>query len=159
MNEISLMLKTPRGSILFVGCSHPGIEKILESATQIDPRIHSIFGGFHLVDIPDDQVTAMVMRMKEKWGLNVWQRDTARASSLSLRWCASTAISLITRASGQSFSCLHEFGQPQVRATAMNAGFADVRFWPTGELGRCPLLRRCWGDKRTSNARHPARRL
>jgi 7,8-dihydropterin-6-yl-methyl-4-(beta-D-ribofuranosyl)aminobenzene 5'-phosphate synthase len=67
MNEISLMLKTPRGSILFVGCSHPGIEKILESATQIDPRIHSIFGGFHLVDIPDDQVTAM--RMKEKWGI------------------------------------------------------------------------------------------
>src|SRR6185436_11009093 len=53
MNEISLVLKTPKGSVLVVGCSHPGIEKIVEATAKIDPKIYAVFGGFHLVDIPD----------------------------------------------------------------------------------------------------------
>jgi len=67
MNEISLMLKTPKGGVLVVGCSHPGIEKIFEVAAKIDPHIYSVFGGFHLVDISDAQVTEMVMRFRDKW--------------------------------------------------------------------------------------------
>ena len=67
MNEISLVIKTSRGGILIVGCSHPGIEKILEAATKIEPQIYSVLGGFHLVDIPDEQVTEMVMRFRDKW--------------------------------------------------------------------------------------------
>jgi 7,8-dihydropterin-6-yl-methyl-4-(beta-D-ribofuranosyl)aminobenzene 5'-phosphate synthase len=67
MNEISLLLKTTKGGILFVGCSHPGIEKILEAAAKIEPRIYSVLGGFHLVDISDPQVTEMVMRFRDKW--------------------------------------------------------------------------------------------
>jgi 7,8-dihydropterin-6-yl-methyl-4-(beta-D-ribofuranosyl)aminobenzene 5'-phosphate synthase len=67
MNEISLLLKTAKGGILFVGCSHPGIEKILEAAAKIEPRIYSVVGGFHLVDISDPEVTEMVMRFRDKW--------------------------------------------------------------------------------------------
>jgi len=44
MNEISLAIKTPLGLALMVGCSHPGIEKILEAATKIEPRVYSVFG-------------------------------------------------------------------------------------------------------------------
>ena len=66
-NEISLVAKTERGGVLFVGCSHPGIEKILEAAVKLTPQIYSVFGGFHLVDIPDAQVTEMVMRFRDKW--------------------------------------------------------------------------------------------
>jgi 7,8-dihydropterin-6-yl-methyl-4-(beta-D-ribofuranosyl)aminobenzene 5'-phosphate synthase len=69
MNEVSLLIKTPHGGILFVGCSHPGIEKIIEAAAQIDPKIYSVFGGFHLVDMSDANVSEMVHRFKHKWGI------------------------------------------------------------------------------------------
>lgn len=67
MNEISLAIRTPKGSVLVVGCSHPGIEKIVEAAAKIDPRIYAVFGGFHLVDIPDAKVTEMVTAFRDKW--------------------------------------------------------------------------------------------
>jgi 7,8-dihydropterin-6-yl-methyl-4-(beta-D-ribofuranosyl)aminobenzene 5'-phosphate synthase len=67
MNEISLIIKTPKGSVLVVGCSHPSIEKILETAAGINPQIHSVFGGFHLVDVPDARVTEMVTAFRDKW--------------------------------------------------------------------------------------------
>jgi 7,8-dihydropterin-6-yl-methyl-4-(beta-D-ribofuranosyl)aminobenzene 5'-phosphate synthase len=67
MNETSLVIKTPKGSVLVVGCSHPGIEKILEEATKIEPQIYSVFGGFHLVDMSDTRVTEMVMRFRDQW--------------------------------------------------------------------------------------------
>jgi 7,8-dihydropterin-6-yl-methyl-4-(beta-D-ribofuranosyl)aminobenzene 5'-phosphate synthase len=60
-------IKTPQGLVVVVGCSHPGIEKILEAAVKIEPRVFSVFGGFHLVDMPDPEVTAMVTRFRDKW--------------------------------------------------------------------------------------------
>jgi 7,8-dihydropterin-6-yl-methyl-4-(beta-D-ribofuranosyl)aminobenzene 5'-phosphate synthase len=69
MNEVSLVVKTAKGGVLIVGCSHPGIEKILETATKIEPHIYSVLGGFHLVDISDEEVTRMVMRFQDKWHL------------------------------------------------------------------------------------------
>lgn len=67
MNEISMAIKTPRGLAVIVGCSHPGIEKILEAATKIDPRVYSVFGGFHLVDMPDADVSNLVLRFRDQW--------------------------------------------------------------------------------------------
>jgi len=67
MNEISLVFRTPQGLVVVVGCSHPGIEKILDSAVKIDPRIHAVFGGFHLVDLSDAETTDLVMRFRDKW--------------------------------------------------------------------------------------------
>jgi 7,8-dihydropterin-6-yl-methyl-4-(beta-D-ribofuranosyl)aminobenzene 5'-phosphate synthase len=69
MNEVSMAIKTPRGLVLMVGCSHPGIEKILDGASKIDPHLYTVFGGFHLVDIPDADVSGMVARLREKWKL------------------------------------------------------------------------------------------
>lgn len=69
MNEVSMAIKTPPGLALMVGCSHPGIEKILEAASKIDPRIYTVFGGFHLVDIPDAEVSRMVLRLRDQWKL------------------------------------------------------------------------------------------
>ena len=67
MNEISLLFRTPKGAVLLVGCSHPGIENIIEAATKIEPQIYTIFGGFHLVDVPDARVTELVMAFRDKW--------------------------------------------------------------------------------------------
>jgi 7,8-dihydropterin-6-yl-methyl-4-(beta-D-ribofuranosyl)aminobenzene 5'-phosphate synthase len=67
LNELSMAIKTPKGLVVVVGCSHPGIEKILAAATQIDPNIYSVFGGLHLVDVSDQQVTKIVENFRQKW--------------------------------------------------------------------------------------------
>jgi len=67
MNEVSLVVKTPKGSVIVVGCSHPGVENIIDAAAKIDPNIHSVFGGFHLVDIPDEKVSELVLSFRDKW--------------------------------------------------------------------------------------------
>ena len=56
MNELSLAIRTPRGLAVIVGCSHPGVEKILEAATRIDSRLFTVAGGFHLVMTPVEEV-------------------------------------------------------------------------------------------------------
>jgi 7,8-dihydropterin-6-yl-methyl-4-(beta-D-ribofuranosyl)aminobenzene 5'-phosphate synthase len=60
MNEVSLAFRTTRGLAVVVGCSHPGVEKILEGAAKIDTRLYTVTGGFHLVLTPQDQVQRTV---------------------------------------------------------------------------------------------------
>jgi 7,8-dihydropterin-6-yl-methyl-4-(beta-D-ribofuranosyl)aminobenzene 5'-phosphate synthase len=56
MNEVSLVIRTPKGLAIVVGCSHPGVEKILEGAAKIDSRLYTVTGGFHLVLTPQEKV-------------------------------------------------------------------------------------------------------
>lgn len=56
MNELSLAIRTPEGLAVVVGCSHPGVEKILEAAAKIDANLYTVTGGFHLVVTPPDEV-------------------------------------------------------------------------------------------------------
>jgi 7,8-dihydropterin-6-yl-methyl-4-(beta-D-ribofuranosyl)aminobenzene 5'-phosphate synthase len=56
MNELSLAVRTPQGLAVVVGCSHPGVEKILEAATQIDNQLFTTIGGFHLVQAPREEI-------------------------------------------------------------------------------------------------------
>jgi 7,8-dihydropterin-6-yl-methyl-4-(beta-D-ribofuranosyl)aminobenzene 5'-phosphate synthase len=56
LRELSLVIETPEGVIVVAGCSHPGIERILEEATRVDRRVHMVFGGFHLPAATDLEV-------------------------------------------------------------------------------------------------------
>jgi len=56
MNEASLAIQTPRGLAVIVGCSHPGVERVVEEAAKIDPRIYAVAGGFHLVLTPHEEI-------------------------------------------------------------------------------------------------------
>lgn len=56
MNEVSLAVRTPKGLATVVGCSHPGVEKILAEAAKIDPQLYTVTGGFHLVLAPREEV-------------------------------------------------------------------------------------------------------
>lgn len=56
MNEVSLAIRTPEGLAVVVGCSHPGVEKILDEASKIDSRLYTVTGGFHLVLTPEEEV-------------------------------------------------------------------------------------------------------
>lgn len=67
LRELSLAINTPDGMVIVVGCSHPGIDKIVESATAINPRIHFIAGGFHLVAAPDPDIAKTVNAMHDRF--------------------------------------------------------------------------------------------
>jgi len=54
LKELSLAVNTPDGLVLVVGCSHPGIDKIVEPAAAINPKKSGLIAGsFHLVVAPD----------------------------------------------------------------------------------------------------------
>ena len=65
LHELSLAIKAPDGMVLVVGCSHPGIDKIVEAASTIDPRIHLIAGGFHLVAANDADIQKIVTALHD----------------------------------------------------------------------------------------------
>ena len=46
VNEQSLVLKGERGWYILAGCSHPGVKKIMDAATQYG-RVVGIIGGLH----------------------------------------------------------------------------------------------------------------
>jgi 7,8-dihydropterin-6-yl-methyl-4-(beta-D-ribofuranosyl)aminobenzene 5'-phosphate synthase len=64
MNELSLAFRTSQGLAVVVGCSHPGVEKVLEAVAAIEPRIYTVAGGFHLVlaQRPEIERVASVLR-------------------------------------------------------------------------------------------------
>jgi len=71
LRELSLAIKTPKGLILTTGCSHSGIEKILEASMAIDHHVHLIFGGLHLVTTPDPEVVRITNALHEKWKVDL----------------------------------------------------------------------------------------
>ena len=65
--ELTLAIKRPGGLLLVDGCSHAGIEAILEAASSIDPRTEIVFGGLHLVTTPVEEIDALVTSLQTKW--------------------------------------------------------------------------------------------
>lgn len=60
LRELSLAIETPDGLVLVVGCSHPGIDRVVESASAIDKHIHLIAGGLHMVVAKDPEIEKIV---------------------------------------------------------------------------------------------------
>jgi 7,8-dihydropterin-6-yl-methyl-4-(beta-D-ribofuranosyl)aminobenzene 5'-phosphate synthase len=67
LRELSLAINTPDGMVIVVGCSHPGIDKIVEAASTISPRIHLIVGGFHLVVASDSDIENIVTALRDRF--------------------------------------------------------------------------------------------
>lgn len=67
LRELSLAISTPDGLVIVVGCSHPGIDKIVESAAVINPRIHLVAGGFHLVTSSDPDIEKIVTALHDRF--------------------------------------------------------------------------------------------
>src|SRR5215469_8075079 len=65
--ELTLAIKRPNGLLLVDGCSHAGIEAILEAASAVDPRTEVVFGGLHLVTTPMEEIDVLVENLKTKW--------------------------------------------------------------------------------------------
>ena|SRR5215467_1697613 len=67
LRELSLAIDTSEGLVIIVGCSHPGIDKIVASASTINPRIHFITGGFHLVVASDPDIEKIVTALHDQF--------------------------------------------------------------------------------------------
>jgi 7,8-dihydropterin-6-yl-methyl-4-(beta-D-ribofuranosyl)aminobenzene 5'-phosphate synthase len=67
LKELSLAVQTPAGIVLVVGCSHPGIEAVVAEAAKIDPHIHLIAGGFHLVVALDPAIEKVAAALHDTY--------------------------------------------------------------------------------------------
>ena len=67
LRELSLVINAPDGLLIVVGCSHPGIDKIVETAIAINPRVHLIVGGFHLVVSKDPDIEKIVTSLRDTY--------------------------------------------------------------------------------------------
>lgn len=67
LKELSLVIDTPDGVVLIVGCAHPGIEAIVAEAARINPHIRFIAGGFHLVAAPDPAIEAVITALHDTY--------------------------------------------------------------------------------------------
>jgi 7,8-dihydropterin-6-yl-methyl-4-(beta-D-ribofuranosyl)aminobenzene 5'-phosphate synthase len=70
LKEISLSLESPNGEILFVGCSHSTVEKIIvETGIYTENSIEMVYGGYHL--LPYDRTALSKLAYRLKNDLNV----------------------------------------------------------------------------------------
>ena len=68
--ELSLSLKTERGEVLIVGCSHSGVERIVEQAKKETARpIELVYGGFHLIPFDRQKTIEICQYLKNKLGV------------------------------------------------------------------------------------------
>ena len=69
LRELSLAIRTPDGLVLLVGCSHPGVEHIMQEASTIDPHIKILFGGLHQIQAPDAEVERVATVLHNQYTL------------------------------------------------------------------------------------------
>jgi 7,8-dihydropterin-6-yl-methyl-4-(beta-D-ribofuranosyl)aminobenzene 5'-phosphate synthase len=69
LHELSLAIHTPDGLVLIVGCSHPGVEQIMQEASAIDPHIKILFGGLHQIQAADPEVERIVAVLHNQYKL------------------------------------------------------------------------------------------
>jgi 7,8-dihydropterin-6-yl-methyl-4-(beta-D-ribofuranosyl)aminobenzene 5'-phosphate synthase len=67
LRELSLVLETPRGAVVVVGCSHPGIERIVQAASELAQPVHMVFGGFHLPAAADGEVARIAAVLHDRY--------------------------------------------------------------------------------------------
>jgi len=66
-SEQALVIDTPKGLVVLVGCSHPGIVKMVEAARRTRPGapIRLVAGGFHMLKDSEAHVRTAVARLQE----------------------------------------------------------------------------------------------
>ena len=94
LKELTLAIRTPDGLVLVVGCSHPGLDRIVAAAQAIDPHIHLIAGGFHLVVAPDEAINQVATLL----------HDTAKIDYLAPGHCTGEpAFTALSQAFGDHY--------------------------------------------------------
>ena len=68
--ELSLSLRTGKGQVLISGCSHSGIERIVEETIKVTgDKIELVCGGFHLIPFDKTKIEAIALYLKKELGV------------------------------------------------------------------------------------------
>jgi 7,8-dihydropterin-6-yl-methyl-4-(beta-D-ribofuranosyl)aminobenzene 5'-phosphate synthase len=67
--ELSLVLDSPQGQILLVGCSHPGIEEVLESIQASSRPVRLLVGGLHWLALPKAEIERLARALRTRWNV------------------------------------------------------------------------------------------
>jgi 7,8-dihydropterin-6-yl-methyl-4-(beta-D-ribofuranosyl)aminobenzene 5'-phosphate synthase len=65
LRELSMAIETPEGMVVVAGCSHPGIDRIVEAVRRVDDRVSMVFGGFHLPAATDQEVARIARALHD----------------------------------------------------------------------------------------------
>jgi 7,8-dihydropterin-6-yl-methyl-4-(beta-D-ribofuranosyl)aminobenzene 5'-phosphate synthase len=69
--ELSLSLTTAKGEVLFVGCSHSGIERIVqETLLKTSRQVELLIGGLHLLPFTRKEINTMGTLLKDQFKVN-----------------------------------------------------------------------------------------
>ena len=69
--ELSLSMKTDKGQILIVGCSHTGVENIVkQTQTVTTDKIELVYGGFHMLPFDRTQIAQLAIILKTDLGVH-----------------------------------------------------------------------------------------
>lgn len=69
--ELSLSLRTDKGQVLVVGCSHSGVERIAAETKKVTGgNIELVYGGFHLVPFDRQKITDIARYLKNDLGVH-----------------------------------------------------------------------------------------
>jgi 7,8-dihydropterin-6-yl-methyl-4-(beta-D-ribofuranosyl)aminobenzene 5'-phosphate synthase len=71
LRELSMAIETPQGVVVVAGCSHPGIERIVEAAQSIDQDVHLVFGGFHLPAATDKDIARIAAALHDTFEVDL----------------------------------------------------------------------------------------
>ncbi|AEJ18469.1 MBL fold metallo-hydrolase [Gracilinema caldarium] len=56
-DEICVVIPLPQGLVVLVGCAHPGLMNILDTAQQVfNQKLYAVFGGSHLVEADEPRI-------------------------------------------------------------------------------------------------------
>ena len=66
LKEQSLVLDTPIGVVVIIGCGHPGIPNIVRKAKQlVHKNVYLVMGGFHLLNKDASEIDQIIRALKE----------------------------------------------------------------------------------------------
>jgi 7,8-dihydropterin-6-yl-methyl-4-(beta-D-ribofuranosyl)aminobenzene 5'-phosphate synthase len=65
--ELTLVIETSKGQVVLVGCSHPGIERIIESVAQDGLDVELLVGGLHLVTTAPAEIEQLAVALRDEW--------------------------------------------------------------------------------------------
>jgi 7,8-dihydropterin-6-yl-methyl-4-(beta-D-ribofuranosyl)aminobenzene 5'-phosphate synthase len=64
-DEVCLVIKSNKGLVVVLGCSHPGVLNILRTVQRIfKSEIYAVFGGTHLVEADESRIQTTLDEMK-----------------------------------------------------------------------------------------------
>ncbi len=65
IKEQNLIVETQNGLSIFTGCSHPGLNNILENSKRFGTLVFQVTGGFHLLDKNKRQIEEVINTFKK----------------------------------------------------------------------------------------------